>query len=210
MRMDKALGIVLLCFIMLSCSTGKGSLTGEQSSSQRAEAKTAEGLEYLKNGKYQKAEKAFEEAVQLDDSNPLAHARLGWALFVLQKFDRASNEYKRAVDLDPNCKQGHLGLGYVALTAEDYDQALKSIRRALEIDKRFAAAHTALGRVYHKQGLIHKAIMELEEAIALDPDEIAAYYLLSEIYEDKAFSGIPEDVQRMFDQLEDNRPRTGQ
>jgi len=208
--MDKALGIVLLCFITLSCSTGMGSLTQEQNASQKAEAKTAEGLEYLKKGKFQKAERAFEEAVQLDDSNPLRHARLAWTFFILKKLDKASSEYKKAVDLDPNCKEAHLGLGYVAFASGDDDQALKSIRRALEIDKRFAAAHTALGRVYYKQGLIHKAIMELEGAIALDPDEMAAYHLLSEIYDDKAFSGIPEDVQRMFDQLEENKPRTGQ
>jgi len=49
-----------------------------------------------------------ERAVKLDPSLPLAHARLGWALFANRRHEEAIAAAKRSVALGPNSAEAHI------------------------------------------------------------------------------------------------------
>lgn len=125
-----------------------------------------------------RVESLYEQAIQLDPSFALAHARLAqvesWRYYAIepvaaraQKARTAANE---AVRLQPDLAETHLALGYVHYYVErDYDRALSEFaiaRRGLPND---AGVFRAMAAIQRRQGKWAESSASYEKAVSLDP-----------------------------------------
>jgi serine/threonine protein kinase len=148
-----------------------------------------DGTNALREGTYYKARKALEKAISIDDSFPLAHARLAEALTELEYTDHAKNELLRgslpsAEDSNASPLESlSLQAINLSLTGES-GAAIETYRRIVEeapAEER-AAAYVDLGRAYERNGDAKKAIESFLAAINLDSQHTAAAMRLGALY----------------------------
>lgn len=146
------------------------------------------GTDALRDGTYDRAVKAFDQAVGLCDEFPLAHARLAEALTELEYTDRARKELLRAgqpaTDGAPSLESLSLQAIRLSLTGDPRGATevyQKIVQQAPEGAER-AAAHVDLGRAYERDGNPAKAEESYRAALEFDPQHTAAAMRLGVIY----------------------------
>lgn len=147
-----------------------------------------DGTNALRDGTYDRAVKAFDQAVGLCDDFPLAHARLAETLTELEYTDRAHKELLRAAqpapDGAPSLESLSLQAIRLSLTGDPRGATevyQKMVQQASEGAER-AAAHVDLGRAYERDGYPAKAEESYRAALDLDPQHTAAAMRLGVIY----------------------------
>ena len=83
------------------------------------------GLAYLQLQQTEAAEAAFEQAVEQNDRDAVAHNHLGILKRQQGEFEAALKRYQRAIEIDANYAQAHLNLGIL------YDLYLQDLEKAL-------------------------------------------------------------------------------
>ena len=78
-----------------------------------------------------------ERAVALDDTLPLAQARLGWAYFANQRHDEAIAAARRAVALGPNDAEAHAQLGNILNWSGHPKEAIGLIEKAMRLSPHY-------------------------------------------------------------------------
>lgn len=75
---------------------------------------------------------AYQQAMQLDPTNPALRLRLGGAFVGQQKFDRAAEQYIAAIQLKPDYANAYYNLGFVYRETKKYLAAAQATREALK------------------------------------------------------------------------------
>jgi len=118
-------------------------------------------LLYDDAGEFNLAVKEYEEALKLDNENPLVHLNFAVTLIRKNEIDRARGELNYASKLDPEATEPHAVLALLNLTegkldlaAQEYEITLKnaSILNPKNID-----IYKSLGALYLRQNNIKKA-----------------------------------------------------
>ncbi len=81
--------------------------------------------------------RAAERAVELDDTLPLAQARLAWALFAARRHAEAIAAGRRAVALGPSDAEAHAQLGNVLNWTGDAMEGRRYIERAMRLNPNY-------------------------------------------------------------------------
>jgi tetratricopeptide (TPR) repeat protein len=102
---------------------------------QHAAFHVERGRQFLSQGFYPDAEKAFEEAVVLDPTNPAAHAGLAEAYSATGKEKQAATEASTALQLSPSAG-AYLLLARQNLKDNKLSAASEEVDRALELEPR--------------------------------------------------------------------------
>jgi tetratricopeptide (TPR) repeat protein len=139
------------------------------------------GAEALGDSTYYKAAKALEEAVRLDPTFALAHARLAEAYNEIDESEKANEQMLRA--LDPSAHATPRGADRLYVDAihrtleGDFPGAIRVYAelgsRVAEREK--AAVMVDLGRTRERDDEIPKAMEAYQEAARLDPQDAAAH-----------------------------------
>ena len=88
------------------------------------------GLAYFKLQKLDLAEQAFQQAVEINDDDAVAHNHLGILQRHKGEFQDARNRYQRAIEINANYARAHLNLGILFdIYLQDLDQALQHYRK---------------------------------------------------------------------------------
>lgn len=88
-----------------------------------------QGIIYQRQKKFDEAEQALRQALDVNASNPYAHNALGLTLREKGKFDDARKHYESAIALDPEYARAHFNLGVLAeLYLQDMALALSHFR----------------------------------------------------------------------------------
>ncbi len=138
-----------------------------------------QGIAALREGTYQKASKALEQAIQADENFALAHARLAEAYAELDYTDKAKDEIIRAESLaNYSSMESRDKLYLQAITRtvlRDFATAIQNYQLLLE-EPRSDKAHVYadLARAYEKNDQLNEAKVNYELAIKLDPQDAAA------------------------------------
>ena len=77
---------------------------------------------------------AAQRSVALDDSLPLAHARLSWVYLARRDHEQAIAEGRRAIALDPNDAENHAQLGNILNWAGKPEEAIGVIEKAMRLN----------------------------------------------------------------------------
>ena len=121
-------------------------------------------LESLKEFKH--AQKAYQKAIQSDDSNFDAYINLGRLLQLDDKFREAKKLYEKVLEVCPNSELASYNLGTIFDTLDEFELAVKYYKQAPNV----AMAHHNLSRIYEQEGYELKAIYHLVKSRDLERD----------------------------------------
>jgi tetratricopeptide (TPR) repeat protein len=119
----------------------------------RAAEELRRGYTHLEAGDLERAEVAFEHALEFAPDLPEGWNGLGVVARQRDDAALASQRFAHAVRVAPGFAEGHANLGEALLTLERPDQAAEELRAALHIDPDLAAARQNLARALLRQGL---------------------------------------------------------
>ncbi len=126
----------------------------------RAAEELRRGYAYLEAGEAERAEVAFEHALEFAPDLPEGWNGLGVVARGRQQASTARDRFAHAVRLAPGFAEGHANLGEALLTLERPAEAVDELRAALRIDPDLAAARHNLARALLHQGLSDPASRE--------------------------------------------------
>ncbi len=107
---------------------------------------------YLQTRQPEKAERAFEKALRLDDDSAVALDGLAQACLALNRPDDALDHALSAVGLVHHFPRGHLHVGQALAALKDYEHAAEALELCLRQASQFVEAHRALAEVYRQLG----------------------------------------------------------
>lgn len=115
------------------------------------------------------AEREIKRGLELNSSNPEAHAAYSTYLAVMGHLKEAVNEREQALELNPLDAFSEIQLGDALRTVGRDQEALAAYQRGVELDPTQYYAHAMLAEVYEKNRMYDKSISELPLSMELDP-----------------------------------------
>jgi tetratricopeptide (TPR) repeat protein len=119
----------------------------------RAAEELRRGYAHLEAGDAERAEVAFEHALEFAPDLPEGWNGLGVVARSRDDAATARERFAHAARLAPGFAEGHANLGEALLTLERPTEAIEELRAALRIDPDLAAARQNLARALLRQGL---------------------------------------------------------
>jgi adenylate cyclase len=158
--------------------------------------------------------KTAERAVALDDSLPLAHARLGWAYFANQRHDEAIAAGRRAVALGPNDAEAHAQLGNILNWSSRPKEAIALIEKAMRLNPHYPFYYLFyLGHSHYLLENREKAIELMKRVVTRAPNFLPVRRHLAVLYQEigleQEAKAQTAEVLRIFPgaSIEDSRAR---
>jgi Flp pilus assembly protein TadD len=172
----------------------------------RAAEQLHRGWSYLESGDPERAEIAFEHALEFRPDLPEALNGLGVVARTLDDLSGARARFERAVRLAPEFAEGHANLGETLLALGRSDAAAAELRAALRIDPDLADARQNLARALVARGIAspraraahwREARRELLHLLESEPLRAAAHHDLAFIdYSEGRFPAAEAGYQR--------------
>ena len=119
---------------------------------------------------WERVEREFKRAIEINPNQVIAHQWYGLYLADIGRSQEAILHFKRALELDPLnlTARTNLAVGYEI--ARQYDQALEQFKQTLEIDPNYPSAHYNLSQTYWDMGKYDLWIEEWKKAASLADD----------------------------------------
>ena len=117
---------------------------------------------YFNQERYEEAEKALWEAIEVDSSRAEARYELGVLYNKQGRPGEAESSLMRALRLDPAYKEAWNELGRLYTNAGRHDEADRALKRAVAIDSGYAQAYYNLSQLRSAQGRAEDATALLE------------------------------------------------
>lgn len=149
------------------------------------------GFDALRSGRYEEAEKIFNDALVLQPNDQQSLYGKALALFNLRKIDDAEEIARRSAGLALDSANEHgqesanraadalTLLGVIQAVRGDRLAALESVKQAVKLSPRNFDAQFALGRAYYGLGRIPDAIQAFRQAVDLRTDHAQARFFLA-------------------------------
>lgn len=122
-----------------------------------------------RQGRFEEALRAFEEAVRADPGNPVAHYNVGALKLQIGETDEAIAEFQEAVRLDPEYLKARQNLGTVLSRVGRHEEALEQLQQALEIDPEDAATRQNLANALRRADRCAQALPHYRWLFDRDP-----------------------------------------
>jgi tetratricopeptide (TPR) repeat protein len=155
-----------------------------------------------------------ERAVALDDSLPLAHARLGWAYFANQRHDEAIAAARRAIALGPNDAESHAQLGNILNWSGQPREAIGLIEKAMRLNPHYPFYYLFyLGHSHYLLENREKSIELMKRVVTRAPNFLPVRRHLAVLYQEVGLAAEANaqtaEVLRIFPgaSIEDSRAR---
>ena len=141
---------------------------------KKARKNAKHGVQALKSGKWNEADKNLEAAYKLAPGDPDLNFLLGYVFYEKKDYGRAGGYLGTATTLSPHNVQALTLLGRVGLEQADYGRAVSSLERAIMADSDYWVAHDLLAASYLKERKFDKARDQAKIAIEKGRGEATA------------------------------------
>lgn len=168
---------------------------GERTAGEPARAHAELGLVYEANGLWPEARRAFDAAVQLDETNSAYRLHLAISCYESGDLAAAQTQLERLVERAPDLAPAYQRLGDVLLARGELSQAEAVLRKLVQLTPDSAEGHAALGDVLLRQGRLDDAARELKRALVLDRNYQVAAFLLGTVLQRQGHS---ENARRLL------------
>lgn len=170
-----------------------------------AEAQTESGVfklfyEYDWSG----GERAFKQAIELNQNYALAHHMYANLLEGAGRFDEAIAERKRALEIDPLSLRSSAQLGWDYYIAGRYEEAIAQYGKTSELDPNYPLIE--LGEVYERKGMNDEAIAEYLKQEARSGKSIAEIDALRAAYAAAGMKGYWQEQLEFLKKKAKQRP----
>lgn len=140
------------------------------------------GMAYAVNGYQIAAMASYDQAAELDPTNPRWKYLQAVTRVRSGDLEGALTAMQTSIDLDPTYVSSHLYRGHWLLDMGDGEQAERVFRTALELDPFNRAGLLGLARAMHRQGRLEEVIEMLEAAAVDRPGDAYLFHLLGNAY----------------------------
>ena len=129
--------------------------------------------------------KAFQDAVNKNPKDAVAHTNLGYAYAQMGKNGRAIGEFKKAVKYDSKNADAHLLLGRLYIKISQEDNAIPHLKEAAKQapEKGKALAYFTLGEIYEEKKDLERAFDYYTKSSEDEPLMWNAHFKLGQFYE---------------------------
>jgi Tfp pilus assembly protein PilF len=191
---------LLACAVASACA-------GASTVHPRAAEELVRGWAHLAAGDPERAEVAFEHALEFRPDLPEAHNGLGVVARARDDLPAARARFERAVRLEPDFAEGHANLGETLLAMGRTGAAEAELRAALKVDPDLADARQNLARALLARALAaegdarrepwRQARRELLHLLESEPERAAAHHDLAFVdYTDGRFDRAAAGYRR--------------
>jgi adenylate cyclase len=143
------------------------------------------------------------KAVEMDESEPLAHDALAISLLWSRQLDEADRAAKRMIELDPNFASGYMELGNVRHYKGEHESAVALYRQAHKLDPQFDLALQFLGRALFALGRFDEAEAAFKRRLALAPRSDMTRFYLAALY---GRTGRDDEARKLWRELLEINP----
>ncbi|MBI5740080.1 MAG: tetratricopeptide repeat protein [Nitrospirae bacterium] len=95
---------------------------------------TALGDKYFETGRYDKAARAYEKAIQKRPNDVDAYNDLGLSLHFMKRSDDAADILRKGTQVDPSYQRVRLSLGYVLMSSGQKEEAKVILKKVVEMN----------------------------------------------------------------------------
>jgi tetratricopeptide (TPR) repeat protein len=128
-------------------------------------------------GRFQDAIRDLDQAIAIQNDNPLAYYNRGYAHFALKEYEQAITDYGAAIRLDARFGLAYNNRGLSrAIVGTDLVQALNDTDDALKLLPINLDVRETRGFVYLKLGDPALALNEYNAALTIDPNRAVSLY----------------------------------
>jgi Flp pilus assembly protein TadD len=152
--------------------------------SAKKKSLTDVGIDFLKQGDYDRGIGLLRQALQRDADDDDALYNLGMALSDGGELDEAAELLRRLVTLDPSHARGWVALGVAHVRCKRPAEALQALRKAVELSPNDAYARMNLGATLSQTGELEEAIRHLRKATELLPGNPQPWFNLAMTHEE--------------------------
>ena len=147
-----------------------------------AEKRMAAGVEALKSGDLETAEKIFADAARNGVKHPLVYHNLG--VIAQQKADhlQAVARFREALALQPDYGPSHLLLGVSLLALGKKSESVRELKHAVTLMPQQPQSHLQLARAYEASEDWLSAVEHLQRVVELAPREPEYSYRLAQAW----------------------------
>lgn len=146
---------------------------------------------------------AFQKSAEADNSNALAHLRLGEIYLAGGAPDRAGEQAHTVLQLASANIDGLALLGAASSAAGNNNLALEAFTRVLESDPKRVTVSVALADVYNREDRIEEARLVLRKATAAQPTSSLPWLALGRLEEQEGNVAAAEESYRHAASAED-------
>ena len=151
---------VFICVgLLAACSTPE----------EKAASYVESGHALLQEGKLEKAELEFKNALQVNQNQPDAWYGLAQIHERKQEWREAYATLNKIRELSPNHIEGRIMLGQLLLASNQLDQALKDASEILELAPDNAKAHALMAAVQFRLENLEGSLDSVGKSLAIDP-----------------------------------------
>jgi tetratricopeptide (TPR) repeat protein len=167
------LGIVLLLFFWVTVRT-----SAQENPPPSFETQVAPGVEALKSGDLETAEKVFNSALRQGTKHPLVYHNLGVIAQLRGQHLEAITRFRQALALQPDFGPSHLLLGSSLLTLRNNAEAVRELQRAVRLLPEQPQARLQLAKADEASENWIGAVQQLQKLVELAPQEAEYSYQL--------------------------------
>lgn len=142
---------------------------------ETAEEWNSKGATLSKNGQYEDAISAYNQALTLDSQFFWAWMGKADALYNSGKYSDAINAYNESINIDPQYIWAWIGKGTSFQKIGQYDNALASFDKAIEVNISDVSGYQYKAYLFHDMNQFDEAIALEDKIIELDKNYITAY-----------------------------------
>ncbi|MEN3329680.1 MAG: hypothetical protein V7638_4487 [Acidobacteriota bacterium] len=123
---------------------------------------------------WQRAEKEFRKALELNPDLVSAHQRYGSYLTFMGRFEEAIRHYETALELDPFSLQTNVNLATAYYLRGEYERAVNHLTKTSELEPNYMPTRFVLACTYIQQECLAEAIAEFQRIYKLDNEAYLA------------------------------------
>jgi tetratricopeptide (TPR) repeat protein len=165
-----------IVFLVLLSSGRLSAQTGAQRALDR-------GAVLYKEGRFDEAAKAFEEAAELDPGSLEVWESLGWSYRKGGRADEAKEVWTRILKVDPERVSLWNQVAAIDIEREDWAAAADSLATSLSLEPGDSHVRARLAMVLESAGRLEDAALAYEELARRDPENLTATLRLATFHE---------------------------
>lgn len=156
--------------------------------------------ELFKKNALGKAEKLFEEAIELNPANAEAYFYIGNIFHIKGLLGKAVKAFNKTLELDSNHTDAAISLSVILNDIGKYEEAQSIFEKANKqvkkestgiqdphINKKFSQKHYELAEMYFSYNRYEEALFEYNKAANLDPENLEIRIKTAKVYSKKGY-----------------------